>query len=337
MALHNNQDQVGHGDPHPSNDQQRHVVYGTCVSVDDPLQSGRIQVEILGEQMNIKNLPWVQCEYNNEAQIRGIGSFPPKYQVGTKLVLERHGDTITVRSSIANTLKDQKKDINAVAASSGPKQLQVRVSKIIGCLGSSAFQRHISAGLPGSIWKWSGKEIAKKVNETVINQAAHVGDAMQSCLDNSCTPKHLKNIFGQLKFETLNKPFSMGQFPFDAVNNTAKSALKTLGKNGNLIDKALEMTQSMQSFAEKGGVVKPMDIIGGVQNFKSAIASVSSLMSSLSSQMGVEKEKDSLDEFLYQLYFEETGLQALDERGKETKEFKVWRKNYLARTEEVIS
>lgn len=335
MALHNQP--VGVHDPHPSNDTLRHTFQAVVTSIKDPNKSGRVQVQMLGDQAQVKNLPWVVCEVSNEAQLRGMGSFPPNYQVGSKVTCEWNGDSIVLRGSIPNTIKDEKKDMNGQAASSDPLNMIIRALKKKGFSGSTRAAINKAAGFAESSWDWDGPDMAKRINEAVFNQKAYAGDAMQSCMDFGCSPKHLKNIFGQLKFPTLNKPFTMGSFPFDGLNNTAKSALQTLGKNGNLIDKALEMTQSMQSFAERGNPINAMEILGGAQNFTSAIASVASLMSSLSSQMGVKKEKDSLDELLYKIYNEETGLLALDDNGNETKEFKIWREQYMLRSEGAIS
>lgn len=91
--------------------------YGIVVDVNDPKKLGRVKIRRFDQDKSRvpdDKLPWVRCGYNNMPSQFGMGSSPPNYQVGSKVLMFSEGQQgYIVMMSVPNAETDeQRQDIH---------------------------------------------------------------------------------------------------------------------------------------------------------------------------------------------------------------------------------
>lgn len=93
------------------------LTYGIVVDINDPQKLGRVRVRRMDQDKSRvpdDKLPWIHCGYNNQPSLFGMGSSPPNYQCGSKVLMLSEGmQGYTVLMSVPNAEKtDQRQDIH---------------------------------------------------------------------------------------------------------------------------------------------------------------------------------------------------------------------------------
>lgn len=300
-------------------------MFVTAVVVDDkdPSQRGRIKCRILGEQDDVAKipddkLPWYQCITNNESQVGGVGRFPNgNYGVGSKVIMINMGQQgfFPIGSMPNNETSKEKQDADMESTS------QTKKDKTIA-------KKEKSFG-----GKWHGDL------EGTIQALMMLNNRMPYINVPNKNPKNLIHnmsgvpiYFGSrsgIKVQDGMFPFSFGSFPLNMadVSNPQKYIGTVLGKPGEMIPNSLSILESLKHTASSGMQVPSIASIGGMGNFLGAIMGILNMFKSAGS-----KEKSQKELTLYEIYKQETGLDALDKDKHETPEYTKWLEEYLIRT-----
>lgn len=309
-------------------------MFVTAIVVDnkDPNETGRIKCRIDGEQddqgkIPDNKLPWYQCVTPNQPQVGGIGSFPAgNYETGSKIIMLNLGQQgYVILGAMPNSLTDKSKQDRDMESTSTSKR-----AKFVG--------PKMPAMVKSFLGTWAGYvDGTTRANE--VRNAIGAGPFLHQATQNakegihmlSGIPKYLGGRLG-IKIPDGKPPLAIGSFPINLgdVTNPQKYIEKAVGTPGELIPNALKMVESLKQTAVNKLNIPGVQSIGGIQNL---IGAVQGILSLIKEAGGNEKSEKELT--LYQIYKNETGLDALDKDKNETPEYKIWLEQYLRREEQI--
>lgn len=287
-------------------------------------KDGSCLVRILGEHDNLATqqdqggLQWVPVEVKGEAQSRTVGRFPGhQYQIGTKVRLSNVGPQgwIITGAMTNNQEDDARRDMhhNAVENSHTPWS-------DFGGPENHPYKRLIK-GQP--LYKLNPESIeALGVMNGTTPSTLTKGDGVEAAVKKTPTQqKYAKRIAPRL----AEKEAKVGNEKFDGTENTTKF-MQNLGAE-EVVPNAQKMIEQLKQTA-KGALNIPMvDSLGGLGNIMGAISGVLAMLQQI--QKGTQEEdKQTLEEHLRQLYRELKKKEPLDIYGKETLDYRKWKKEY---------
>lgn len=302
---------------------------GIVVDDNDPTQTGRYKIRILGEQDDPKLeqvLPWIPCMTNNQPQLRQVGKYPAgNYCIGSTVVLANMGQQgWIVLGATTNNLEDSKtQDSHRESRSKSPL-------KIIDALGNT-FNRLI-AGLPAINKLVAGKGLtpSTKTAYDIINGRLPTidfsGDPISTILSQAKTEAKYK-----LRPDILVKAGQFQSFANFAFNQLdMKNPTKEVARiSQELIPNAVSMIEQLKKTGSLGQNILASASVGGVQNIVGALAGIASLINALKNKDNDKDNQDLLEEELRKLYKQLFNKEPLNEFGKETAQYTKWKQAYL--------
>lgn len=303
-------------------------VIAVVVDDRDPKESGRFKCRILGDQDDTGKIPddklaWYACTSSGSAQMRGYGSFPPQYTVGSRVILENMDQQgFYVMGSAPNTLTDKSKEDRHTESTKTTPEKQFKIP-----------------GVPSWYTLFDGAKHLDELERTT-EQALRIANGLTSSLRQN-TQNKKKDIgadptkpayLGQGPVQWLSDmraPQTIGTIKAMAGTNAQQFIQGALGSQlGVMVPKSLEIVESLKKTASQGLNIPGIQAIGGMGNLMGAIQGI---MSFLKQQSKNDSEPNEIINELYRIYKEETGLNALDNNGEETELYKAWEILYLAR------
>lgn len=303
--------------------QSQSVVTAVVVDINDPDQSGRYKVRILGEQDDQAKIPddqlqWINPMTNGEAQTRTHGKFPPaNYKVGSKVVLNNVGGQGYVISGAMtnNEQDDQKRDSHPNSTSNSPMPWADELSPDNHPYSRIVEGKFLDEIMPGTL---SGLNIMNGITPTTFEKADPVDKVV-----NKVPTKRYGGRPNSKKNKWDNR---VGKGIYKG-NPNATEYLTEVGAK-ELVPNAISMIEQLKKTAKGGQNPKMPESIGGLLSMLGALAGIS--QNNQKEQKGYEEQKKQVkEEFLRALYKRLTGKEPLDLYGNETAGYKKWRTDYL--------
>jgi len=311
--------------------QSQNQVIAIVVDDRDPDESGRFKCRILGDQDDEGLVPddklaWYACTGSGTAGMRGHGGFPPPYTVGSRVILPNMDQQgYYIGASAPNTLTDKNYEDRHTEGTSttredhfpkGPGDVMTN-TLFDGSKHLFELERTTKQALALANQKTTSKR------KTTDNQKKGIGS-------DPTKPSYLDQEPVQWLSDNLN-PQTIGTLKESAasMSNPQQFIQSTLGAQmGVLIPNSLDIIEKLKETAASGTNKTAIQSIGGIGNFTGAISGIMSFMKKKAKNKNVDDETINA---LYELYFEETGLEALDENGEETVLYQAWEILYFAR------
>lgn len=302
--------------------QRQQTVMAVVVDINDPMQSGRVKVRILGEQDDQAKIPdeslqWTQVSAAGTAQLRTVGSSPPhQYRVGSTVMMNNVGQQgyVVTGAMTNNEQSDGTKDMHPNATTTSPTPW----SSPMGA------KNH-----PYSKWI-RGKFLHEVENQTPIaygflsnqeNAAVEKRDGVETAVEKTPVEK-----YGQRPNSRKGKePNKFGEDMFDFQKNATEFMKKT--GDPEVIPNAINMIEQLKKTAEQGGNPKQPDSLGGLGNILGALAGVASMLSNMSKD---NKKKEVQKQYMLDTFKRLFGKEPIDQFGNETPEYKKWEAEFLA-------
>jgi hypothetical protein len=298
--------------------QSQQCVVGIVVDDNDPKQTGRCKIRILGHQDDIGKIPddklqWISPIVNGSPQIRQVGRFGSTYLKGSKVVLQNLGlQGWAIAGALSNDENDpSKQDINHVATDNSPMLINNGQN-----VAMRLFNGQSSRALTPS---------TQSLYKLIGTNSHLLQDPIAAIHNLAPTPE----IYG--KRTSIKVP--AGQFKsigFERYFGEVKNVQSFMsGKSiPALIPNALGMIEQLKKTAIQGLNIPAIDSVGGLQNILGALQGISSMQSS-ANQGTATQDAANQEEELRRIYIALTGKQPLDRFGNETLEYKAWRTAYL--------
>lgn len=240
---------------------------GIVVDVKDPKELGRVKIRMIGlqseDRVPDKDLPWIHCSMNNEPSSRGIGSGPPNYSVGSKVLMASMGQQgYVVTASLGNVDPDlAKSDVPEDIKSNTPREIFTRDGKNYPILTDLIKQTGTKAAL----------DIINGIYQTKWNKTSDA-NYYKPAIDESKTPNHYKN---RAKSRSKNKD-SIGVEQFAGeIQNAQKYIMDKIGEKGSLMAGALSMIDNLYKVKNPLTTPHPVPTIGAT-NILNALSSIAS-------------------------------------------------------------
>lgn len=321
MSTHNPSDDKG-----PL--QNEMFVIATAIdNTSDETQTGRLKVRKDGGEDNQGtqpdgNLQHVSCLVNGWSQNGQDGKFPASnYTNGSKLVMLNLGSQgYVVLGALGNNENDDSQRDHHHEASDHSLKPPADA-------GSPKHHPHSrkDEGKSPTEGPYDTPTAYRKRNGT-FNRQLPKGDSYQKINDEVQTEPYggrRKRRSGENKIPDGNE---VGRAITDGTKDATEFIKKVGGKE--LIDNAFDMIKNLKQTAEQGTQKKFDEALGGMGNIMGALAGIASMLSGIS-QGTKEQDKKILKAWLYQIYKDETGKDALDLFGKETTQYMVWEVQYV--------
>lgn len=303
------------------------------VSIDDPEKSGRVCVRFTGgsEEFNTRNTEavWVPISHMMSPNKGwGFSGLPPGLEVGSKVLAQSLGQQSLVVTSVLPNTRNPEKEKQA----DQHKQIVDKKAKAHtrlpggqGQRGDRAQGQTLQASPRDDHRGHDGKELPlDRIRQIINNAVVNYTDSFMKRVEVGPAPKRYYN-----RSKIRNDETQIGAFPFD------KGDLKRVENfmRQMKVPFALPQTPTILDFLDQvgktGALVKAEDAVGGMNIINQAMSFASSFLNKIKKQ-NEQNQKDPLLEWLYDLYRELKKKEPLDERGRETQEYKSWRDAYLA-------
>lgn len=318
-------------DPFNSNDNSVNTPTGTqvyrIISVkDDPSQSGRVLAVPEGDMEQYddkKQYQWIPVSTPYFPQNKGIGVSPPhQYEPGSLVFVQDTGQqgkiVVSAVPNSSNTEgqsdthpesrgKEYKHHNPDGSATSNPGQ-NYEVGSTFVDIEDKAMEPGFSLNSVRQFREQPHKHHEGKFDEN---------RSKQETSKNYSTRRKTRN-------GSVENPIGMHQYKgkLDNATNFMQDV-----KSPPILSSAFSILSSLQSTAKSGSNVLATKSVGGQQNITAALTSASNHFSQIQKE-NEQNEKDSLEQYLRQLYEEITGKSPLDDKGKETKEYSLWKQIY---------
>lgn len=289
------------------------TVMGVVVDVNDPTQSGRVRIRMLGEQpegtIPDDELPWYPVMTNNMAQSRGVGMFPAggNYLPGSRVMMRNMGQQgFILEGSVPNSKEDDGTMDRSTESKPGTYHLpggRQRVKEYDGEPHSKRYEQGNNTTDAISIHDGTKPTPQEKSN-----------DRQQRINNEYQTPQRFQTR-PQNREESVGKPKSLGSHSPYSGDTNAQNAVKSVPR-GEFVDNAINMMESLKKTAQNGSNPDMPDSVGGMGNIMGALSSILSNINKVKKTIPqppkcpclpddkecLEKNKDSLCYLEYQEY-----------------------------------
>ena len=298
--------------------QSQQTVVGIVIDDNDPKQSGRCKVRILGHQDDIGKIPddklqWISCMVNGSPQIRQVGRSGGTYLKGSKVVLQNLGlQGWVITGAVSNDENDpSKQDINHVATDHSPMLIN-NGENVAMRLFNGTSSRKLTASTQ-ALYKLMG------TNSHLLQ------DPIAAIHNLAPTPE----IYGKRRSIKVPagqfKSIGVERYIGEVKNIQSFMSAKSIPA---LIPNALSMISQLKNTAMQGLNIPAIDSVGGLSNILGALQGISSMQSAANAGTAAA-DSDSLEAEYRRIYIAMTGKQPLDQFGNETLDYKTWRTNYI--------
>ncbi len=254
------------------------TVMGVVVDVNDPTQTGRVKVRIVGEQddMNVSDddLPWYPV-MSQHAQSRGVGMFPAggNYLPGSRIVMRNIGQQgFVIEGAIPNSQEEQGTMDRSVESKQGTYHKRHGRQRSKEYRGNPQSNRYETANNTMSA-------MALLNNEEQTNQEENQDRVGEVNKENQ-TPKRFEERASNRWFSTGMKPESAGSFGPWPGDLNSQPFIKSMPK-GELIQNAVAMMEQLKKTAESGKNPLQPNSVGGMGNIIGALMSIASMLSAM--------------------------------------------------------
>lgn len=303
------------------------------VSINDPNKSGRVLVRPCGQMEDFDDssqMQWIPLSHMMSPNHGwGLSGLPPGLEVGSKVMCQSVGQQNWVVTSVLPNTRDPSKDNKADQHKEVSEEKSTPHSRLPGGQGqtgdraqgqsivaSPATDHRGNDGKnlnPKQVRDWIQRAIVKYGEDTFLKRVK-IGPA----------PKKYYN-----RSKIRNEENQIGAFPFDKGD---LKKVENFMRQFNIpfaIPQTPSILDSLTQVGKSGGLFKAEDAVGGMSNILGAIQFAQNFLSNIQKQ-NKQNQKDPLLEWLYELYRQLFKKEPLDENGKETEEYKIWKAQYLA-------
>ena len=265
--------------PNPSDvdgvSRSQSTVFAVVVDDNDPEQTGRLKVRIVGEQDDMQvsddQLPWVPMLTSGQSQMGGVGRFPASggYHKGSRVTMRNLGQQgFMVEGGVQNSEKSPGKEgRNAESTSTSITEVNDGGEKDGRVHRRKLDDKQVNDAEPTT------ESVMKIFNgETQIKQfRAKEGEKIEGIVNKAPTSQQYK----KRKKATIGKGKKPMPFSVKAYDKGLDAQKQVKGTpNSELIDKAVSMMQNLKATAKNKLNPKQPDSVGGMKNISAAMSSI---------------------------------------------------------------
>ena len=249
------------------------TVFAVVVDDNDPEQTGRLKVRIVGEQddMTVSDdqLPWVPVLTSGQAQMGGVGTSPAStgYLKGSRVTMRNLGQQgFLVEGSVQNSEKTPGKEgRNAESTSTSIRSVRSSRGKAHQLILDGRKQMNECEPTTEAVMRiYNG---LANVDQCRVKE----GEKIREVVEEAKTPKYLGER-GNTTIGKGKKPMPFSVMPSDKGLNAQKQVKAT--PKSELIDKAVSMMENLKATAKNKLNPKQPDSVGGMKNISSAMSSI---------------------------------------------------------------